>query len=159
MSEQHTKGLLITGEVGDGGKLLLADSERMSLLTIVDEDGTDFAAFYNPADARRLAACWNACLGLPTDELEKKGLVAAVGTQWLTAALRDELLSEVERVNNQINELPSMDAWDERTRLKEEIERLRAALQLAKDMFVANDLILPKTFEVMDEALASHKPE
>lgn len=37
--------------------------------------------------------------------------------------------------------------------LVEENEKLRAALKLAKDMFIANDLILPKTFEVIDEAL------
>ncbi|MFM5261055.1 hypothetical protein ACEUAS_01920 [Aeromonas caviae] len=35
------------------------------------------------ANARRLAACWNGCHGLPTDELEQKGLVAAVGNQLL----------------------------------------------------------------------------
>lgn len=62
--------MLIVGEVGDRGNLILADSERMSLLTIVDEDGTDFAAFYNPADAIRLAACWNACNGISTEHLE-----------------------------------------------------------------------------------------
>lgn len=32
-------------------------------------------------------------------------------------------------------------------------EKLRPALILAKDMMIANDLILPKTFEVIDEAL------
>lgn len=32
-------------------------------------------------------------------------------------------------------------------------EKLRAALQLAKDMLIANELYLPKTFEVIDEAL------
>ncbi|OEC40421.1 hypothetical protein [Aeromonas sp. DNP9] len=34
-------------------------------------------------NARRIVACVNACRGLPTDELEQKGLVAAVGTQLL----------------------------------------------------------------------------
>lgn len=33
--------------------------------------------------------------------------------------------------------------------------QLRAALQLAKDMFIANNLSLPHTFEVIDRALAS----
>lgn len=37
--------------------------------------------------------------------------------------------------------------------LVEENEKLRAALRLAKDMFIANGLILPKTFEVIDEVL------
>lgn len=35
------------------------------------------------ANARRIVACVNACRGLPTDELEQKGIVAAVGNQML----------------------------------------------------------------------------
>lgn len=42
------------------------------------------------ANARRIVACVNACRGLPTDELEQKGLVAAVGTQLLAADDRTE---------------------------------------------------------------------
>lgn len=41
-------------------------------------------------NARRIVACVNACRGLPTDELEHKGLVAAVGTQLLAADDRAE---------------------------------------------------------------------
>lgn len=41
-------------------------------------------------DARRIVACVNACRGLPTEELEQKGLVAAVGTQLLAADDRAE---------------------------------------------------------------------
>ncbi|WP_323063509.1 hypothetical protein [Aeromonas jandaei] len=48
-------------------------------------------------NARRIVACVNACSGLPTDELEQKGLVAAVGTQLLEAdELRNELLTTLE---------------------------------------------------------------
>jgi len=32
-------------------------------------------------------------------------------------------------------------------------DKIRKALELAKEMMIANDLILPKTFEVIDEAL------
>lgn len=46
------------------------------------------------ANARRIVACVNACRGLPTDELEQKGLVAAVGTKLLEVEQqRDELLA------------------------------------------------------------------
>lgn len=34
-------------------------------------------------NARRIVACVNACRGLPTDELEQKGLIAAVGAELL----------------------------------------------------------------------------
>lgn len=50
-------------------------------------------------DARRIVACVNACRGLPTDELEQKGLIAAVGTQLLEAdQQRDELLAALAAV-------------------------------------------------------------
>lgn len=49
-------------------------------------------------DARRIVACVNACRGLPTDELEQKGLVAAVGTQLIEADRQcDELRQERQR--------------------------------------------------------------
>lgn len=49
-------------------------------------------------DARRIVACVNACRGLPTDELEQKGLVAAVGTQLIeTDRQCDELRQERQR--------------------------------------------------------------
>lgn len=38
-------------------------------------------------------------------------------------------------------------------------DQLRAALQLAKDMFIANNLSLPHTFEVIDAALVSGSRE
>lgn len=50
-------------------------------------------------DARRIVACVNACRGLPTDELEQKGVVAAVGTQLLgLESQRDELLAALEEI-------------------------------------------------------------
>ena len=56
------------------------------------------------ANARRIVACVNSCRGLPTDELEQKGLVAAVGTQLLDVERqRDELLAALD----EISKLPS----------------------------------------------------
>ena len=42
--------------------------------------------------------------------------------------------------------------WQEVCCVREANEKLRAALQLAKDMFITNDLSLPHTFEVIDDA-------
>ena len=68
------------------------------------------------ANARRIVACVNACAGLSTDDLEKTGLVSAVGYQLLNAdkeryQLRElcgELLSELsglyENVSSEINQ-------------------------------------------------------
>jgi len=80
MSE-HTKGLLATFEVGDNGSLALGSEDKTSLLTIVDEDGINFAALYHAADAKRLAACWNLLDGYDTEELEGVSLAEFVAKQ------------------------------------------------------------------------------
>ncbi|MGL5497555.1 MAG: hypothetical protein ACRDCQ_11385, partial [Aeromonas sobria] len=57
-------------------------------------------------DYRGAKACVNACRGLPTDELEQNGLVAAVGTQLLEAdQLRDELLAALEKLSGDVEAL------------------------------------------------------
>lgn len=48
-------------------------------------------------------------------------------------------------------------AGSEIKRTRTQADALAEALRLAKEMFIANDLDLPKTFEVMDEALAAYE--
>lgn len=75
------------------------------------------------ANVRRIVARVNACRGLPTDELEQKGLVAAVGTQLLEAdQLRDELLAALEFILDDCSRMIPMCAE----------ERARAAIAKAK---------------------------
>ncbi|MFQ1917901.1 hypothetical protein ACK35P_10865 [Aeromonas veronii] len=65
------------------------------------------------ANARRIVACVNACRGLPTDELEQKGLVAAVGTQLLEAdRQRDELLEALSEIDACF-EAALIEGWNE----------------------------------------------
>lgn len=81
MSE-HTKGLLATFEVGNNGNLGLGSVDsKTSLLTIVDEDGTDFAALYHAADAKRLAACWNLLHEFDTEAIEAGTFADFIGQQ------------------------------------------------------------------------------
>ena len=47
----------------------------------------------------------------------------------------------------------------QREQAEARVRELEAAVKLAKDMFIANDLELPHTFEVLDEALASSEKE
>jgi len=66
----HTAGPWKLLAVGDGtSRMCPADADGLSLLTIVDEDGGDFAAVYKDADARLIAAapdhaliCWAVCV-------------------------------------------------------------------------------------------------
>lgn len=110
MSE-HTKGLL---RVGKEGIAVVADHPVHDvvdhpLLETLDDPfeyygGHLVAESVNVADARRLAACWNACDGFTTEELE-----AHTGPRLLRARLDgafariDELLSERNRVGIDIS--------------------------------------------------------
>lgn len=46
---------------------------------------------------------------------------------------------------------------DEIDQLRTQSDALAEALRLAKEMFIANDLDLPKTFEVINDALAAYE--
>lgn len=68
-------------------------------------------------NARRLAACWNACDGLPTESLEKLGTLDRANVEMNVfrahlLAQRDALLAELHRMENhpasRIDELPEM---------------------------------------------------
>lgn len=64
------------------------------------------------ANARRLVACWNACHGLPTDELEQKGLMCAVGAQLLLLEQhRDTLLEALNDVQDVMNNSHGVAGW------------------------------------------------
>lgn len=90
MSNKHEREPWVLG--GCSGRMVTTPSGYVGDGFIADVDTKD--------NARRIVACVNACRGLPTDELEQKGLVAAVGTQLLEAdQLRDELLAALEEVH------------------------------------------------------------
>lgn len=78
---EHTKGLLATFEVGDSGNLAIGSEDKTSLLTIVDEDGIDFAALYRAADARRIVACWNLLHEFDTEAIEVGTFADFIGKQ------------------------------------------------------------------------------
>jgi hypothetical protein len=65
-----------------------------------------------PANASRIVACWNACLGLPTDELEQRGLASAFGNQLLHAERqRDVLLEALNGVLGVMNNSQGVAGW------------------------------------------------
>ncbi len=91
--------LIFVSKVGGRGyvaKMMPLDAprDRKGLPTAISDEMC--------ANARRIVACVNACRGLPTDELEQKGLVAAVGSELLVLDqnLEDLLteLGEIQRI-------------------------------------------------------------
>lgn len=67
MSEQHTQGRLIV-EPDENNKAAFIVGEDHRAIARVNNAGL---RGYFLSDARRLAACWNACEGIDTDNLEK----------------------------------------------------------------------------------------
>ena len=108
---EHTKGLLRVGHSG----AVVADHP------IPEMSGSDATEYYGghlvaesvtAANARRLVACWNACHGLPTDELEQKGLMCAVGTQLLLLEQhRDTLIEALNGVVGVMNNSQGVAGW------------------------------------------------
>ncbi len=106
---KHTLGPLELYQVGDSIECLCpADENGQSILTIVEEGFTKFAAVYNDADARRIVACWNACKGISTEDLERYyntggGIdealqEASLRSHVLAVQQRDELLEALKEV-------------------------------------------------------------
>lgn len=110
MSEQ-TKGLLRVGRPG----AVVADHPvpEMSGSDALDYYGGHMVAeSVTAANARRIVACWNACLGLPTDELEQRGLASAFGNQLLHAERqRDVLLEALNGVLGVMNNSQGVAGW------------------------------------------------
>ena len=59
---KHTQGTLAERN----GRIYCADRENLTIANIAQSSDGD----YSPANARRLVACWNACIGISTENLE-----------------------------------------------------------------------------------------
>ncbi|WP_043129272.1 hypothetical protein [Aeromonas media] len=132
---EHTKGLLRVGHSG----AVVADHP------IPEMSGSDATEYYGghlvaesvtAANARRLVACWNACHGLPTDELEQKGLACAFGTQLLLLEQhRDTLLEALNGVMGVMNNSHGVAGWHQNgaiATLDELLPEVAAALEFAE---------------------------
>lgn len=105
-----------------------------------DRAGQAIARTVNPqtegedeANARRLAACWNACEGISTENLEANNSVKALAENYNSAkALLEELLEELKNIANAtprnwgapLNDTASFQAWAQ--------SRARAAIAKAE---------------------------
>lgn len=97
MSAQHTKGRLIAVH-----NVLLIDSRVAEFPDVASLVGIENAE----ANARRLAACWNACEGISTENLEDNAPIIELANRY-NAALRqrDELLRTLKMVMPALNAL------------------------------------------------------
>jgi hypothetical protein len=95
MSAGHTMGRLATNVIR-----LTTEGQQKTLasMSIYPQD---------KEDARRLAACWNACDGIPTEALEAEGSAVMGWTRTASKLLhamtqRDELLSALQTLVQQV---------------------------------------------------------
>jgi hypothetical protein len=107
MSE-HTKGLLALFRNGQS----VGSADGTGVCEVWPRDENGFPDGEGRANARRIVACWNACHGLPTDELEQKGLACAFGTQLLLLEQhRDTLLEALNDVQDVMNNSQGVAGW------------------------------------------------
>lgn len=92
----------------------------------------------NAEDARRIVACVNACRGIPTEELEQKGLVVASGDQLL----------EVEQQRDDIGFQKAKELLAE---LKKDVELTMRNNQVGKNLLVVG--ICKEKLSRIDEIL------
>ena len=97
MMSKHTPEPWALFEVGDGRPHLCpaSDSDKMSILTIAEEDGVTFACVYKDSDANRIVTCVNACAGMTDPAAE----IAELKRQ------RDELLSALHDAAKALDDL------------------------------------------------------
>ena len=114
----------VENETGRIKHLVPVDAEKMSLLTIVENDQATFAAIYNDDDARRIIACVNACEGIPTDALERsKSLDEFMRSMKVIEQQRDSFKDAAE-----YNKRRAEDAEKQRDELMTELKKLTEVL-------------------------------
>lgn len=107
MTAQHTQGRLVVREI-HGSDVTIATSHRIGS-GLLRTDSDSIPVFHNPEDARRLAACWNACIDFDTETLEGADLhesayKAECRERDLTVE-RDQLRAELDAMKAQHQQL------------------------------------------------------
>lgn len=126
--------LVLDGEAADGDIEIYADGRNYPAYEIAVVPDNDLTEHERDTNARRIVACWNACAGLPTEQLE---LLPHGGVINATAALlwqRDELLAALVAFREDVSdnrhaELASVDPYSID---QEVLDKIDAAIARAK---------------------------
>lgn len=103
MSEaKHTPGLLVVSEEGSGFGIENSDGKPIAQAQKVMADTLYRGVKERQANARRLAACWNACEGLDTELLEN--ILMLGDTLKSRFAARDQIEKELQAQHDDLLE-------------------------------------------------------
>lgn len=121
MSVEQNTGLITIHENGDANSYSLIGQNGDWVLALL-HNGKPMLE-QQRANLRHVAACWNACDGVPTDDLEQLGAAGVLSLTGLTEQYRQErdlLLAELKFVHRYWDQLNSNDAG----RIKTLIDRM-----------------------------------
>jgi hypothetical protein len=91
---KHTQGTLAERN----GRIYCADRENLTIANVARSSDGD----YSPANARRLVACWNACIGISTGNLEDNIPILELANRYNDSIKqRNELLEALRGVVSQ----------------------------------------------------------
>ena len=90
------------------GKLICVDAGDETEFDLDTSDGGTIASCFR-GNARRIAAAWNACEGMPTDDIEE--LAACQGVMTLTV-YADDMLAELNAAHALLREVINMHAGE-----------------------------------------------
>ena len=84
------------------GRIYAADRENLTIANIARSSDGD----YSPSNARRLVACWNACIGISTENLEDNIPILELAKSYNDPIKqRNELLEALKEVTEILDEV------------------------------------------------------
>lgn len=99
MSEPHTASLITTDHDGDQAHLVVVGRPAQAIARVM------VGMPEGPGNLRRLAACWNACHGIPTPELEARLEAPADDKQKRTTAALQRWIDAMDKAGEHIDAL------------------------------------------------------
>lgn len=133
MSDQHTPGRIYFRANGDANSYALMDQATNNWRMTILLNGEQVTA-QQAADLERMAACWNACLKVPTEVLEAQqsgGLPWNVADQIDQCMRLDELLQALKGLEEAYCRAGSPLTRDERLEDRKRLMYARAAIAKA----------------------------
>lgn len=139
MSKEHTQARLRVPDDGTVGSIETEDGTSIGHTFQVSAHDQGIGSPIRRANARRLVACWNACEGISTENLEDNLPVKSLAKLYNnTINQRDIAWGELREIREAIAANPEESTTDEVRRVMAQQARLQAAAKSARE-FINHD--------------------